>query len=132
MEPFADWSAALRSELDANDANAEVGTALLLEDDRARYWELRIPPGDRVGFHRHVLDYVWTCVSGGLAVSHYGDGSTVHVTYAEGETRRLSFAAGESMIHDLENTGEHDLVFTTVEYLESANEPLPVPVGPRW
>ena len=36
------------------------------------------------------------------------------------------------MIHDLENTGEEDLVFTTVEYLTSANEPLPLAVGARW
>lgn len=132
MEPFGDWTMELRAELERNDRNAEVGTALLLEDDQARYWELRIQPGDRVGFHRHVLDYVWTCVSGGLATSHYGDGSTVHVIYAEGETRRLSFGPGESMIHDLENTGEQDLVFTTVEYLNSANEPLPLAVGARW
>jgi len=131
-EPFAGWSAVLRSELEANDVNAAVGTALLLEDERARHWELRLPPGDRIAFHRHVLDYVWICVSGGLAVSHYGGGSTVPVTYAAGETRRLSFAAGESMIHDLENTGDADLVFTTVEYLESANEPLPLTVGPVW
>jgi mannose-6-phosphate isomerase-like protein (cupin superfamily) len=132
MEPFADWTEQLRAELERNDRNAQVGTTLLLEDDRARYWELRIPPGERVEFHRHVLDYVWTCVSGGLAVSHYGDGATVHVTYAPGETRRLSFGQGESMIHDLENTGDDDLVFTTIEYLDSANEPLPVAAEPCW
>ena len=31
------------------------------------------------------------------------------------------------MIHDLENTGTADIVFTTVEFLDSANEPLPLP-----
>jgi len=30
-------------------------------------------------------------------------------------------------IHDLENTGDHELVFTTVEFLKSANPPLAVP-----
>jgi hypothetical protein len=36
------------------------------------------------------------------------------------------------MIHDLENTGTNDLVSTTVEYLDSANEPLPLAVETRW
>jgi hypothetical protein len=30
------------------------------------------------------------------------------------------------MIHDLENIGEADIVFTTVEFLDSANDPLPL------
>ena len=30
------------------------------------------------------------------------------------------------MIHDLENTGSADIVFTTVEFLDSANAPLPL------
>ena len=30
------------------------------------------------------------------------------------------------MIHDLENTGTADIVFTTVEFLDSANAPLPL------
>jgi hypothetical protein len=124
--PFADWSPELRAELAANTDNATVGTRLLLEDEVARHWEIRLGPGERIGFHRHVLDYVWTCVSGGLAISHNGDGETLDVTYEVGETRRLSFAAGESMIHDLANAGDADLVFTTIEYLRSANAPLPL------
>ena len=131
-EPFAGWSEALRAELEANGRNGTVGTRLLLEDERARFWELRIPPGERLPFHRHVLDYVWTCVSGGSGLSHFGDGRTEPVAYAVGETRRLSFGPGESMIHDLENTGPADLVFTTVEYLDGANEPLPLAEEPAW
>ena len=38
----------------------------------------------------------------------------------------LTFAGGESMIHDLVNAGSDDLVFTTVEFLQSANAPLPL------
>lgn len=124
--PFADWSADLRRELEANTANPAVGTRLLLEDEYARHWEIRLRPGERIGFHRHVLDYVWTCVSGGSAVSHTGGGDTLEVTYEVGETRRLSFGPGESMIHDLANTGDADLIFTTIEYLGSANDPLPL------
>jgi hypothetical protein len=48
------------------------------------------------------------------------------VTYAVCETRRLSFGHAEWMVHDLVNVGDADLVFTTVEYLGSANEALPL------
>ena len=82
------------------------GRASLLEDEFARHWEIRLAPGERIGFHRHVLDYVWTCVSGGTAISHTGDGETLEVTYAVGETRRLSFGPGEWMVHDLANAGD--------------------------
>lgn len=121
---FAHWPPELRAELDALTANPRVGTRLLLEDEHTRIWEIRLGPGERIPFHRHVLDYVWVCVSGGTAVSRDGDGVIHDIRYGVGETRRLSFVAGESMIHDLENTGPEDLVFTTFEYLASANAPL--------
>jgi len=126
--PFAGWSDALRAELDADPANPRVGTRLIHADARTRFWELRLAPGERLGFHRHVLDYVWTCVSGGNAVSHYGDGTTQTVVYDVGETRALDFERGDSMMHDIVNTGTEDLVFTTVELLASANEPLPLDI----
>jgi hypothetical protein len=80
-QPFGGWDDALRAELEANTANAVVGTALLLEDERARSWEPRVPPGGRVGFHR---------------------------------------------------TGDAELVFTTIEFLDSANPPLPLATAPVW
>jgi mannose-6-phosphate isomerase-like protein (cupin superfamily) len=123
---FADWPPELRDELEGNAANPLVGTRLLLEDARTRIWEIRLAPGERLAFHRHVLDYFWTCVSGGAAVSHDGEGNTHERRYDVAETRALSFGAGESMIHDLVNAGTEDIVFTTVEFLDSANEPLPL------
>jgi hypothetical protein len=30
-------------------------------------------------------------------------------------------------VHDLENIGDKELVFMTVEFLASANKPLPIP-----
>jgi mannose-6-phosphate isomerase-like protein (cupin superfamily) len=124
---FAQWPPRLRAELDELTDNPRVGTRLLLEDEHTRLWEIRLAPGERIPFHRHVLDYVWVCVSGGTAVSRDGDGAIHDIRYGVGETRRLSFAAGESMIHDLENTGSEDLVFTTFEYLASANAALALP-----
>ena len=125
-EPPGELSPALQAELSSNSENPLVGTRLLLEDARTRVWEIRLAPGERLAFHRHVVDYVWTCVSGGLAISHDATGTANRVPYEVGETRALSFGKGESMIHDLENIGERDIVFTTVELLDSANEPLPL------
>jgi hypothetical protein len=48
------------------------------------------------------------------------------VDYQAGDTKHLSFGPGEFMIHDLENIGSTDLLFTTVEFLESRNRPLPI------
>jgi len=125
-ERFAGWPPELAAEVAANTANPRVGTRLLLADGRSRLWEIRLAPGERLAFHRHVLDYVWTCVSGGQAVSRDGDGRTHEVRYGVGETRALSFGPSESMLHDIENTGREDLVFTTIEFLDSANAPLPL------
>ena len=38
-----------------------------------------------------------------------------------------SHAAGHFKVHDLANIGDTDLNFITVEFLDSANKPLPVP-----
>jgi hypothetical protein len=128
---FADWPPGLRDELETHTANPLVGTRLLLETARTRVWEIRLAPGERLPFHRHVLDYLWTCVSGGDAVSRDGDGATHARHYAASETRALSFGEGESMIHDLLNAGSAEIVFTTVELLDSANAPLPLPITSR-
>lgn len=125
-DALASWPQWRRDELAANTANAQVGTKLVSDTERGRVWHLSLQPGERLPFHRHVLDYFWTVTSpgGGRGRSHYGDGRVVEVAYAEGDTRHMSFAAGESMIHDLENIGDAALSFVTVEYLPSANAKL--------
>ncbi|QRE74962.1 hypothetical protein [Methylobacterium aquaticum] len=111
--------------------NGCVGTRLLSEDARCRVWTIVLPPGARIGFHTHVLDYFWTAVTAGRARSHYGDGRVAEVDYEAGDIQHLSFAAGESMTHDLANVGNTELIFTTVEFLDSANPPLDLPAATR-
>jgi hypothetical protein len=122
-----DWPGWLKREFELNQHNGCVGTTLLSETDRVRVWSIRLRPGERIGFHRHVLDYFWTAVTAGDARSHLSDGSTVEARYYEGQTEHASYGPGECKIHDLENTGDTDLIFTTVEFLDSANAPLPIP-----
>src|SRR5262249_53963366 len=99
--------------------------------DHARIWEIRLAPGERLAFHRHVLDYFWTCVSGGEAASRDGEGTTRARTYGVSQTAALRFGQGESMIHHLVNTGPSDIVFTPVEFFDSPNRPLPLPQEAR-
>jgi hypothetical protein len=94
-------------------------------------WIIRLKPGERVGFHRHVLDYFWTAVTAGRGRQHLQDGSTVEHDYAAGETRHETYGPGEFKVHDLENVGSADLIFSTIEFLDSANKPLAVPQAMR-
>ena len=123
----SDWPDWLRQEFERNQHNGCVGTTLLSETERVRVWTIRLKPGERIGFHRHVLDYFWTAVTPGQARSHQADGSTVETSYYAGETQHSAYGPGEYKVHDLENIGGSELIFTTVEFLDSANEPLPVP-----
>ena len=96
------------------------------ETERVRVWHLSLAPGERIGFHTHVLDYFWTAMTSGKARSHYGDGEIREVSYAAGDTKHHIYAPGEFMTHDLENIGDTPLIFATVEFLHSANAPLEV------
>ena len=104
---------------------------LVSETDKVRVWHLMIPAGKRCTFHRHVLDYFWTCHTHGKARGYFEDGSITETVHFPGDTRHLHYGPGEYMLHSVENIGDTDLLFTTVEYLQSANAPLPVPDGVR-
>ena len=119
-----------RAELDrAVRGHGMVGQRLLSETPELRVWRIELKPGERVGFHTHVLNYFWTATSPGRSRSHYADGRVVDSDYAVGTTRHYRFGPGESMVHDLENIGDTVLGFTTVELkIGSANGALPLPV----
>jgi beta-alanine degradation protein BauB len=127
------WPQSLSDEFarESERLNGCVGNQLVSESDRVRVWTIRLQPGERFGFHRHVLDYFWTSVSGGRGRQHLMDGSTVDYTYQPGETRHETYGPGQFKVHDLENIGDAEMVFMTVEFLNSANKPLPIPQAAR-
>ena len=125
------WSSELAAEFEQNQYNGCVGTELVSESERVRVWMIHLAPGERIAFHRHVLDYFWTAVTTGRGRQHVHDGSTLEKTYSAGETRHESYKSGEYKVHDLENIGDTELVFTTVEFLDSANKRLPIPENIR-
>jgi quercetin dioxygenase-like cupin family protein len=125
-----EWTPALRQEFaaEAERPNGCVGSDLLSETDKTRVWMIRLAPGERIGFHRHVLNYFWTAVTPCRGRQHLMDGTTVEYSYFAGETRHETYGAGEFKVHDLENLGDQEMIFMTVESIEgSANKPLPVP-----
>jgi hypothetical protein len=127
------WPAEIAAEFERESQNPNpcVGTTLLSENERTRVWIIRLAPGERVGFHRHVLDYFWTSVSGGRARQYVHDGTVLEMTYAPGETRHESYGKGEFKVHDLANLSDREMVFMTVEFKDSANQPMPLPAGVR-
>ncbi|HME23752.1 MAG TPA: hypothetical protein VKI44_20905 [Acetobacteraceae bacterium] len=124
----SEWPTEIQADFARHAFNPRVGTKLLSVNERVRVWEIRLQPGERIGFHRHVLDYFWTAVTPGSALSHQGDGSVVTATYTAGQTQHYVFGPEEWKLHDLENIGATELIFTTVEFLQSANPPLPADV----
>ena len=128
-EDRGEWAAELKAEFEreSRQNNGCVGSQLLSETEKVRIWIIRLAPGERIGFHRHVLDYFWTSVSGGRGRQHIHDGTTVEYTYQPGETRHETYGLGEYKVHDLENLGDKEMVFMTIEFLNSANKPLAVP-----
>lgn len=129
--PRAHWPEALQREFEDNAFNGCVGTVLVSEADEMRIWHLHLPPGKRCNFHRHVNNYFWSAHTAGKARGYYGDGRIVDVTHHKGETRHFKFGAGEYFIHSVENIGDADLLFTTVEFLTGPNVPLPLPESVR-
>jgi quercetin dioxygenase-like cupin family protein len=128
-EDRSEWPAAIQAEFEreSRSPNGCVGTELLSETDKVRVWIIRLKPGERVGFHRHVLDYFWTSVNGGRGRQHLMDGSTVEHSYQPGETRHETYGKDQYKVHDLENLGDEVMIFNTIEFLDSTNAPLPVP-----
>lgn len=124
---YGRWPAGMVEEMRANAMSGIVGSTLVSETDKVRVWHLLIPAGKRCTFHRHVLDYFWTCHTHGTARGYYEDGSITETSHFPGDTRHLSYGKGEHLVHAVENIGTTDLLFTTVEFKQSANAPLSVP-----
>lgn len=123
----AEASTELARQMAAGRSNGCVGTRLLSQTDRLRVWTIVLKPGERIDFHTHVLDYFWTATTAGRGRGSYGNGEERTVDYAAGDIQHLTYATGESMMHDLTNIGNTKLVFITVEFLDSANPPMPLP-----
>ncbi len=127
------WPAAIRAEFEheAKKPNGCVGQQLISETEKVRIWRIHLKPGQRVGFHRHVLDYFWSAATPGRGRQYFNDGEMREYSYSAGETRHEHYGPGEYKVHDLQNIGDTDLTFVTVEFLDSAKKPLGIPQAVR-
>ena len=126
-EAFAHWPEGLHAEMLEDINNGCVGSVLVSETESMRIWHLRLPPGKRCRFHRHVNRYFWTALVGGNARGFYSNGEIRDVVHYQGETKHFDYRAGDHMLHSVQNTGDSELIFTTVEFIDGPNAPLPVP-----
>jgi len=87
------WPVEIRREFEAEAAhpNGCVGQQLVSETDTVRVWRIHLKPGQRVGFHRHVLNYFWTAATSGKGRQYFNDGWMREYNYTAGETRHEKY-----------------------------------------
>ena len=124
---FAHWPEGVYEDMLAGQDNGCVGSLLVSETDRVRVWHLHIPVGSRCGFHRHVNPYFWSALTAGKARGYFSSGEIRDTTHYVGETKHFHYGPGDYMLHSVENIGDTDLSFTTVEFLDGTNPPLAIP-----
>jgi hypothetical protein len=114
--------------------NPCVGQKLVTENERVRVWMMHLQPGERVAAHHHVLDYFWVALTAGRTRSYRTNGAGVFVDESElmpGSVAYTKYGTGEFKLHDLENIGTTEVIFTVVEFLDSPNQPIPIPNAVR-
>ena len=108
----------IADELIRGATNFEVGSRLLFENERARFWDITLAPGERLPFHCHRTSYFYRCESPGLSRVRSPDGSVATYDSHLDEVTFHEIAPGEIVIHDLTNVADTVLRFTTVELLD--------------
>lgn len=123
----AHWPEDRRQELVRNARNGCVGRFVLSENARVRVWRLDLDPGERLGFHRHVLDYFCVALTAGTATSVDHLGTEERIAFAPGQVKHRQFQKNEFLLHDMENTGPDPFSLMICEHMRGANAPLPIP-----
>jgi beta-alanine degradation protein BauB len=63
----------------------DIGTQVILENDRVRIWEVHLDPGERGDLHQHHLDHILVHIDGDrVAVESEPDSLTPWGPYLEG------------------------------------------------
>ncbi len=114
---WAFWKENERQLLLESNENTDVGEHLVFENDSIKVWTILLPAGKSLPFHKHNKKYVWTALSKGKSVSYYNDGSIIETIYTIGDTKSFEdLSETNYFIHNLINTGETTLIFTTIEF----------------
>ncbi|MDG0995758.1 MAG: cupin domain-containing protein [Gammaproteobacteria bacterium] len=105
------------AELEKARENDGIGTELVAKTSGMRIWHIRLAPGQTLPPHRHDRTYFWTVLTDGKGRSQFENGGVKDIAYTAGDTKHFADLTPENaFVHDLTNTGEHELVFVTVEF----------------
>ena len=99
------------------EASEDLGTRVLLENDRVRIWEHRIPPGGTGPMHVHRRAYFSVVVQGSDGDTVDPDGAVVrHFAVSPGE---VVWYGEEDLpeTHAFRNTGPQEMLLVTTELL---------------
>lgn len=125
MEPVLEQgtydTAEFQQELSVASDNLDVGTSVWFENERIRVWEILLQPGERGPFHSHTTNYFWTVVEAGRGLQRFDDGTYAVRDYRVGDTKYLEHTVETALVHDLENIGDTNLRFVTVELLDGSS-----------
>ena len=105
------------AELESAETNYRVGTTLLLENDSVRVWDITLAPGERLPFHRHRTSYFYRSHAAGLVRVRLPDGTESVYPTGVDEVHFHEIGPDDLVVHDLENAGNTQISFTTVELL---------------
>jgi hypothetical protein len=99
------------------EASEDLGTKLILENDRVRVWEHRVPSGETGPTHLHRRPYLSVVVRGSSGDTlDPSDAVLEHFTFAAGGT----YWVGDDDLpetHALRNTGQDEILIVTTEFL---------------
>jgi hypothetical protein len=79
--------------------SGNVGTRLLLENDRVKIWEMVLEPGASSELHRHDLDYVLCILEGTSVDADPPAGATVHASVRPGQVFYVKRGGAERAVN---------------------------------
>lgn len=112
---FDPWEPTKLRELQKKQFPETLGHKLLFENDKVRFWELELEPGERLPFRAISRAYNWVALSEGLAIKRCGSGSISMLRFKIGESAFFD-SNGRTAIHDFENIGENRLLLHLTEF----------------
>lgn len=119
-DDWSRWTPELKDALGQSKTNVQVGEKVVFENDEFKVWSIHLPAGASLPFHKHEHRYFWTALSRGKSRSYYNDGSIIDTEYEIGDTKYFKDLSRDNyFIHNLKNTGDTTLIYTTVEFLNN-------------
>jgi beta-alanine degradation protein BauB len=99
------------------EASEDLGTKLILENDRVRIWEHRVPAGETGPTHLHRRPYLSVVIRGTSGDTLDPNEDVLeHFTFAAGT---VFWVGNEDLpeTHALRNTGDDEILIVTTELL---------------